>query len=266
MSTIRAQIVATIGPASADHQILGLMIAQGVDIVRLNFSWGDLKAHGAQIALIRELEKETRKKILIMIDLPGPRIQEKVGHSYHHDSQSALTEEDKDFIQFAINHHVDYIAVSFVGKPEDVLECRKIIKSFGGTQKIIAKIERAVALTMLDDIVAVTDAVMVARGDLGNEVPLEQIPFVQDRIIESSKRLHKPVIVATQMLLSMVESDTPTRAEVADVTTALLEGADAVMLSEESAKGHYPVQAVAMMAKITVEVSRHQDHFIPNHL
>jgi pyruvate kinase len=141
------------------------------------------------------------------------------------------------------------------------------VKGLGGNQKIIAKIERAVALESLGAIIAETDAVMVARGDLGNEVPLEQIPFVQERIIRESKLAGKPVITATQMLLSMVNSPVPTRAEVTDVTNAILEGSDAIMLSEESAIGKYPVEVIAMMERIAAEAEIHmQGKAIFNHL
>ena len=146
----------------------------------------------------------------------------------------------------------------FVGGPEDIEKCREVINNLGGNQKIIAKIERKVAMESLEQIIEKADAVMVARGDLGEEVPLEEIPFIQEKIVKMSKKLGKPVIVATQMLLSMVENPTPTRAEVTDVENAIMQGADAVMLSEETAKGKYPVEAVEMMEKIILETERHE--------
>jgi pyruvate kinase len=137
------------------------------------------------------------------------------------------------------------------------LQVELLVHGFGGRQMVIAKIERAIALLSLEQIIAEADAVMIARGDLGNEVPLEQIPFIQDRIIKKARKAGKPVIVATQMLLSMVENLTPSRAEVTDVATAILEGADAVMLSDETAKGKYPVETVIMMEKIIIEAEKH---------
>jgi pyruvate kinase len=131
------------------------------------------------------------------------------------------------------------------------------VRSFGGTQKIMAKIERKDAVDAIDEIIAVSDAVMVARGDLGSEFPLEEIPFIQARIIEKCRKAKKPVVTATEMLLSMTERERPTRAEVTDVANAILQGSDAVMLSEETASGHYPALAVGMMEKIVLEAERH---------
>lgn len=257
MKKSKAQIVATIGPSSARPDILKSMIEHQLDVVRLNFSWSDFAERTKQIILIHELEKECGRHIPIIIDLPGPRVQEQDVHVYDNKAVCSITENDKLFIKFAVDHHVDYVAVSFVGSEIDVDCCRDVIKSLSGTTKVIAKIERAVALESLDKIIASADAIMVARGDLGNEVPLEQIPFVQRDIIEKSKKAGKPVITATQMLLSMQFEPTPTRAEVTDVNNAILEGSDAVMLSEETAIGKYPVEAVAMMEKIVLEAEVH---------
>jgi len=254
----RAQIVASIGPSSAKHKILKEMMDNGLDVVRLNFSWGDLNTRIDTISIIRKLETETGKHIPFIVDVPGPRVQEKGSHTYDHSLTSAITPLDKEFIKFGIEHNVDYIALSFVGNEQDIFECKKIIEQYGGKQKVIAKIERKVALESLDKIVEASDAIMVARGDLGNEIPLEQIPFVQEQIIKSAKTFNKPVIVATQMLFSMVENNTPTRAEVADVETAISEGADAVMLSDETTIGKYPVLAVSMMEKIILETEKHK--------
>ena len=257
MKDSRQQIVASIGPASIKHEVLKAMIDNGMDVVRLNFSWGDLNTRMDTISIVRKMEKEFEKHIPFIIDLPGPRIQKEVGHTYDHALVSAITEHDKEFIKFGVEHSVDYFAVSFVGSALDIFECRKVINELGGKQKIIAKIERKVALDNLEQIVMAADAVMVARGDLGNEIPLEQIPFVQENIIQISKKLNKPVIVATQMLFSMVEHNEPTRAEVTDVDTAILEGADAVMLSDETTIGKYPIEAVGVMDRIITEAKKH---------
>jgi pyruvate kinase len=197
-----------------------------------------------------------------MGDLSGPRIQEGKGHTYNHDEISALTDRDREYIAFGVEHGVDCFAMSFVGNAKDIDMCHEAIRACSGHQPVIAKIERAEALKNLDEIIAVTDAVMVARGDLGEEVPLERIPFIQADIIRRSNKARKPVITATQMMLSMVESPSPTRAEVTDVANAILLGSDAVMLSDETAKGKYPVEAVSMMEKITIEAEKHigSDH------
>lgn len=256
MKTSKAQIVATIGPKSAPRDILKKMLEQGLDVVRLNFSWGDLETKAAQITMIQDLERKMNRSIPIIIDLPGPRIQETEGHTYNN-SLKALTDEDKKFIAFGVKHNVEYIAVSFVGNKGDIEDCKNTIREHSGTQKVIAKIERIEALKNLEEIIMATDAVMVARGDLGAEVPLEQIPFVEARIIHRAKELEKPVITATQMMLSMVNKPTPTRAEVTDVAFAILNGSDAVMLSEETAIGTYPIETIMMMEKIILEAERH---------
>jgi len=267
MKNSKAQIVATIGPVSSNEEILKLMIEHQLDVVRLNFSWGDLDLKKKTIELVKKMAKDFNKPIPIIVDLPGPRIQATSGHSFDHESISAITEEDKVFIKFAVDHKAEYIAVSFVASSKDILECRQIIENFSGTQKIIAKIERREALDNLEQIIDSADAVMVARGDLGNEIPIEQVPFMQEKIIKMAKEKGKPVIVATQMLFSMIENPVPTRAEVSDVETAILEGADAVMLSEETAKGNYPVEAVTTMEKIILEAEKHiSKESVFNHL
>jgi bisphosphoglycerate-dependent phosphoglycerate mutase len=253
----RAQIIATIGPASSKHEIMKKMLIEGVSILRLNFSWGNLDFKVDTISISKKIGQELGRHIPIIVDLPGPRIQENAIHTYDKNALSAITAQDREFIKFAALHDVDYLAVSFVGGPEDIFECKKVINSFSGKQKIIAKIERKIALEKLEQIIEVADAVMVARGDLGNEIPIEQIPFIQDNIIKTAKNLNKPVIVATQMLFSMVDNIKPTRAEVTDVENAILEGADAIMLSEETAIGKNPIAAVSIMAKIAMEAEKH---------
>jgi pyruvate kinase len=165
----------------------------------------------------------------------------------------ALTDKDRDDLQFALKQHTDWIALSFVQRPEDVAEARSLI---GDRAALLAKIEKPAAIDRLNDIVALADAVMVARGDLGVELPPEQVPPLQNRIVATARQHGKPVVVATQMLESMVTSPTPTRAEVSDVATAIYDGADAVMLSAESATGQYPCEAVQMMDRIATSVER----------
>ena len=160
---------------------------------------------------------------------------------------SALTDKDRADLAYGLTLGVDWVALSFVQRPEDVVEVRNIVNGQAG---IVAKLEKPAAIASLDAIVAETDAVMVARGDLGVEMPAEQVPSIQKRIVQACRKAGKPVIVATQMLESMVAAPVPTRAEASDVATAIYEGADAVMLSAESASGRYPVEAVKMMSSI----------------
>ena len=164
---------------------------------------------------------------------------------------AALTEKDRSDLAFAVDQGVDWIALSFVQRPEDLAEARRLI---GGKAALLAKIEKPAALERLGGILELADAVMVARGDLGVELPPEAVPPAQKRIVETARELGKPVVVATQMLESMIKAPTPTRAEVSDVATAIYDGADAVMLSAESAAGDWPEESVAMMDRIAHSV------------
>jgi pyruvate kinase len=169
----------------------------------------------------------------------------------------SLTEKDAEDLEFAIRNGVDAIAVSFVRTAEDVRLVRNRVTALGGETWIIAKLEKPQAIEHLDTILQVADGIMVARGDLGVEVPPEQVPAYQKHIIRRASEYRKPVITATQMLESMIENPRPTRAEVSDVANAVYDGTDAVMLSGESAVGKYPVEAVAMMGRIVSEAERH---------
>jgi pyruvate kinase len=164
---------------------------------------------------------------------------------------AAMTEKDRADLAFALDQGVDWVALSFVQRPEDLAEARKLIQ---GRASLLAKIEKPAALDRLEDIIEMADAVMVARGDLGVELPPEAVPPAQKRIVETARRYGRPVVVATQMLESMITSPTPTRAEVSDVATAMYDGADAVMLSAESAAGAWPVESVSMMDRIAMTV------------
>lgn len=165
-------------------------------------------------------------------------------------SVPTLTDKDISDIVWGIEHNVDYVAVSFVRTKEDILSVRKILEENSGEAKIIAKIETRSSVENIDEILAVVDGVMVARGDLGVEMPTEDVPMVQKEIIEKCRSQGKPVIVATQMLDSMIRNPRPTRAEASDVANAVIDGADAVMLSGETASGKYPVESVKIMNKI----------------
>jgi pyruvate kinase len=164
---------------------------------------------------------------------------------------AALTEKDRRDLTFACEHGADWIALSFVQRPEDVAEARRLI---GGKAALLAKIEKPAAVERLEEILELADAVMVARGDLGVELPPERVPPMQKYIVETARRMGRPVVVATQMLESMIQSPSPTRAEVSDVATAIYDGADAVMLSAESASGQWPEEAVSMMNAIAMSV------------
>ena len=164
---------------------------------------------------------------------------------------SALVEKDRSDLEAALDAGIDWVALSFIQRPEDIAEAKKITR---GRAAVMAKIEKPQAVHRLGEIIEIADSLMVARGDLGVEMPLEKVPGVQKHMTRTARRSGKPVVVATQMLESMISSPVPTRAEVSDVSTAIFEGADAVMLSAESAAGQYPVEAVATMNRIAEEV------------
>jgi pyruvate kinase len=177
----------------------------------------------------------------------------------------SLTEKDEEDLEFAIKAGVDAIAVSFVRTADDVRLVKERIKSLGADTWVVAKLEKPQAIEHLDAILEVTDGIMVARGDLGVEVPPEKVPAIQKLIIRRSSEYRKPVITATQMLESMIENPRPTRAEASDVANAIYDGTDAVMLSAESAAGKYPIEAVKMMAKIVIETELHIENAAPPH-
>lgn len=253
----RAQIVATIGPASKELSVLQEMINSQMDIARLNFSHGTHEEHTDYINRIRKAAAKMGRPIPIIQDLSGPRETTVEGHHFQVGAKKAITPKDMRDLAFGLEQNIDYIALSYVGDKNDITELRDLMKKHGKIKPIIAKIERQIAVDNIDEIIKAADAVMVARGDLGMAVPIERLPFIQEMIIKKCNKARKPVITATQMLLSMVENPTPTRAEVSDVAHAILDGSDAVMLSEESAIGKYPVGAVNMMEKIVLESEKH---------
>jgi pyruvate kinase len=306
------------------------MLHAGMDIARLNFSHNNFAWHKAVISNLRHAEREVGKKLLIMADLPGPKIR--IGHleeepinlkqgdsftlatnilvgnrqtvfvNFPHLTSvvkpgdvlflndgivelevvsikdpvvhchvlvggelrsckglnlpgidlgvCAFTSHDHDCLKFALKNGVDAISQSFVETAADVEAVRKAATESGYHPFIIAKIERARALTHIDEILQAADGIMIARGDLGVETPLEAIAVVQKKLISRANLFSKPVITATQMLESMVDHYRPTRAEVTDVANAILDGTDCVMLSEESATGRFPVEAVQMLSRI----------------
>ncbi|NJE10439.1 pyruvate kinase [Thermococcus sp. MAR1] len=171
----------------------------------------------------------------------------------------AVTDRDLEFIEFAIEHGIDAVGISFVGSAYDVLKVRRFVEERKGSLFIIAKIERPDAVKNFDDILCAADGIMIARGDLGVEMPIEKLPVLQKKLIHKANVAGKPVITATQMLESMTDEKLPTRAEVTDVANAILDGTDAVMLSEETAVGKYPVDAVRMMARIAKTIEAYRD-------
>lgn len=245
----KIQIVATIGPVTKEKEMIRNLIEHSVGAVRLNFSWGTYEEHLNYIKSVREVAEDLNKRVPIIQDLSGPRLQNEDGHQFDISKEELITAKDLKDLEFGVANNIDYIAMSYVGSAQDVELLRSEIKKFNKIIPIIAKIERKVAVEKIDEIIEVSDAIMIARGDLGNEIPLEKIPFVEKDIIEKCKIAGKPAIVATQVLLSMTENPFPTRAEMTDIAYAVISGADALMLSDETAMGAYPLEAVITMEK-----------------
>jgi len=334
----KTKIVATIGPASSDKEILKTMIEEGMNVARLNFSHGSHSDHEEVITKLRSIDSELKAHTAILGDLSGPKLrvgeleseyvmleegaeirftsekiagtQSRVSVSYPNLSADVkigetillddgklkvkvasidgadvvttvvqggklkprkgvnlpdtdislpcLTEKDLVDLEFALNHNVSWVALSFVRNAADIDELRSIIEKRGKDVRIIAKIEKPEAVACIDEIIATTDAIMVARGDLGVEIPLQNVPLVQKEIVRKCQKAGKPVIIATQMMESMLDSTTPSRAEVNDVANAVMDGADAVMLSGETSVGEYPVEVIQTMSKIITRVEDYQ--------
>lgn len=326
---VRTKIIATLGPASSSETVLRKMIANGLDVVRLNFSHGTHAGHLANIRFVRELNEKMQRAIKIMQDLEGYRIRVgklkapvslKKGHElyltqdevpgdaamvsfdysgslkripcgtliYIDDGKiqlkvtareknrlkvramnsgllkenkginmldvkldfEGLTEKDKRDVKVALNHQLDFVAQSFVRNAADLKLLKDIVKPHHPGCQIFAKVENKEALANLDEIIDESDGIIVARGDLGICVPIYKVPVIQKEIVKRCHLKHKPVVVATQMLESMTESDLPTRAEASDVANAVLDGATHLLLSGETAVGKNPASVIAMMNKI----------------
>jgi pyruvate kinase len=330
------KIVATLGPASSERDVLKRMIAAGVDVVRMNFSHGQREDHIKRAELLREVSRELERTVGVMVDLQGPKIrigqfesgrirlekgapfvldadsgignQERVGLDYkelprdvragdvlllddgrivldvrevqgsqirtvvrHGGDLSnnkginrqgggltapALTAKDMEDIKTATQLKADFLAVSFPKSGADMYMARELMRAAGGQALLIAKIERAEAITALGEIIDASDGIMVARGDLAVEVGDAAVPAMQKRMIRLARERNKLTITATQMMESMITSPVPTRAEVSDVANAVLDGTDAVMLSAETASGKYPVETVEAMARICLEAEK----------
>jgi len=332
---IRTKVVATMGPASSEPDVLKRMIEEGLDVCRLNFSHGDLAEHEKILRVIRDVVSQCRQTVAILGDLGGPKIRLgkiedadgtggmpiavgdvlhllreptvgrnlRVSTTYPHFvddvkvgdriliedglircvaidknanevlatctsggiiksakginlpntsvSIPAITDRDWQCVQWAIDHDLDFLALSFVRRPEEITQLREHLRGKGSGIDLIAKIEKSEALSKIDEIIDVSDGLMIARGDLGVEMDLAQVPIIQKDLIRRCQLAGKPVIVATQMLQSMIEQSSPTRAEVSDVANAIFDGADAIMLSGETSVGKYPAATVHVMNHVS---------------
>ncbi|MBK8025937.1 MAG: pyruvate kinase [Chloroflexi bacterium] len=239
-------ITLTLDPADGTNNVVQLPHPEFVQ---------DIKA-GMQLLLDDgkmefKVEAVTGRSLVCEVVVPGELTSRKgVSAPNARLTLSAITDKDREDIEFALTKKAEYIAMSFVRSPDDLREMRWLIKHLGGGAAVIAKIEKHEALENIEEIVAASDGIMVARGDLGVETPAEEVPFHQKRIIGLCNAAAKPVITATQMLNSMVDNPRPTRAEASDVYNAILDGTDAVMLSNETAMGSYPVRAIETMVNI----------------
>lgn len=336
----KTKIVATVGPASNNKEMLMALAKEGVDVFRLNFSHGKHEDHLKVINYVREINKELGTHIALLQDLQGPKIRvnemqpgieikagdkiiittkevvgnhELVSTSYEglpkdvkvgdmiliddgkielkvkeirgievvctviyggplksrkginlpfsKVSAPSLTDKDYEDLEFGLKNNVDWVALSFVRKATDIEILRAVIDRFKSNTRIVAKIEKPEALENIDAIIAATDAVMVARGDLGVEIWMEEVPMVQKMLVEKCNSASKPVIVATQMMESMIENPRPTRAETNDVANAVMDGADALMLSAETAAGKYPIEVIRSMVRTIGSVEKQGDIF-----
>lgn len=236
------KIVATLGPATNSPEIIRKILNSGADVVRLNLSYGTLEEHRETVSMVRAISNELDLPTTVLLDVPGRK--RRTG-----DTKAVFGEH----LQFAGDNHVDYLALSFITSTEQVHEVKDLLKEMNIKIPTIVKIEKGEALAVSGSIIDAGEAVMVARGDLGLQISIEKVPLAQKKIIREANERGKPVITATEMLESMVKSPSPTRAEATDVANAVLDGTDAVMLSEETSIGKYPVEAVEMMSRIVLE-------------
>ena len=338
----KTKIICTMGPNTDNRQIMYDLVKNGMDVARFNFSHGDYEEQKARMDLLKEVRRELKRPVAILLDTKGPETRtglleggEKVtlqaGETFTLTSREivgndkicsqtyerlssdvkpgnfvliddglialevqettdtdvicrvvnggelgqkkginvpnvdvklpAITEKDKEDILFGISQGIDYIAASFVRTGEAVREIKELLKANGGEKiSVIAKVENAEGLKNIDEIIRESAGVMVARGDLGVEIPPQEVPHVQKTIIQKCNSQYKPVITATQMLDSMIRNPRPTRAEVTDVANAIYDGTDAIMLSGETAMGKYPVEALQMMVSIAESTEPYLDY------
>jgi pyruvate kinase len=240
--TRHVKVVCTLGPASSSPPVVRKLLQVGMDVARLNLNYGTLDEHCRTIEAVRALGKDIKSTAGVLLDLPGFK-----------KASGSVKDVFGPHLEFAVANEADFIALSFISSAEQVQEVRQLLSQMDADIPIIVKIERAASLEQSSAIIDVCEGIMVARGDLAHDISIERVPAAQKRLIKAANRKGKPVITATQMLESMVRTPTPTRAEATDVFNAVLDGSDALMLSEESAIGAYPAEAVAMMVKIICE-------------
>ena len=236
------KIVCTLGPASNTPEIIEKMLLSGMDIARLNLSYGTLEEHRQTVAMVRLVSHKLELPTAVLLDCPGRK--RRTG-----DTKAVFG----DHLRFAQDNQIDFVALSFITSVQQVQKVRSLATEMNINIPIVTKIEKGEALAVSGPIIDISDGVMVARGDLGLQISIEKVPMAKKKIIRESNQRGKPVITATEMLESMVKSPTPTRAEATDVANAVLDGTDAVMLSEETSIGQYPVEAIKMMSKIICE-------------
>jgi len=232
------------------------MIDAGMSIARLNFSWGTHEEHRHFVATVRNEAALRGKQVLMLQDLSGPRVQSGSAHTFTSEA-TVFTEKDKADVMALVALNIEYIALSFVSSAADIVMLRSFLSAHGSTAKIIAKIERTEALDNLEEIIQAADGIMIARGDLGEAIPFETLPFVKQDILTLCQLHSKPAIVATEMLSSMLEDPLPSRADISDIADAVVDGASATMLSNETAVGTNPAEAVAVMRKVVDEAYKH---------
>jgi len=236
------KIVCTLGPASSSTEVIGKMLKAGMDVARFNLAHGTLQEHSQLISEVRSLSRQLKLPVGILLDLPGL----KLGRG---DIKAVFSQH----LDFALKEKSDFVALSFISSVRQVQEVKQLLSNMKADIPVIVKIEEARALEESGAIIEAGEGIMVARGDLALDISIEKVPMAQKRLIKEANRQGKPVITATQMLESMVRSATPTRAEAADVANAVLDSSDALMLSEETAIGSYPVEATETMVKIALE-------------
>lgn len=234
------KIIATVGPSIEKEKNLVELVKSGVSIFRLNLKYNSPLWHNIQMKKIKKISSRLKKAVGVMVDVPA---------SGNFDSRKNFKVYLKNFSKVSSNE-IDFLAVSFVQSAEEIQMMKDFLASKHLPIKIIAKIETRNAIRNLKKILGVSDGILIARGDLALQIPYQKVPYYQKIIIKECMRIGKPAIVATQMLSSMVENPSPTRAEISDVANAILDYTDAVMLSEETAIGKYPLKAVKIMEKI----------------
>ncbi|XP_022727801.1 pyruvate kinase isozyme A, chloroplastic-like isoform X2 [Durio zibethinus] len=252
-STRRTKIVCTIGPRTCEFEQIEALAVGGMNVARVNMCHGTREWHRDVIRRVRQLNEEKGFAVAVMMDTEGSEI-----HMDDLNGAESAKAEDWLDIDFGIAEGVDFIAVSFVKSAEVIKTLKSYITAQSPESRIavIAKIESIDSLENLEEIIQASDGAMVARGDLGAQIPLEQVPSVQQKVVQLCRQLNKPVIVASQLLESMIEYPIPTRAEVADVSEAVGQQADGLMLSSESAMGLYPEKALAVLRSVSLRIER----------